>query len=366
MRFEIETSDGVYRAGELVVAVGVAEPYSPPGDGMEFTHHYADVRPAATYAGRRVLILGKQNSGFELATGLLPWACQLVLMSPSAAHLSVETRSLAGVRARYVQPFEDFVLGGGVAVLDAALDRIERVEGGDGVLRANLRRSDGGEDVTIEIDDAISATGFTAPLLDLPDLGVAVTGRTRLPTLTGWWESTTVPDIWFAGTLGQAAKGLKKHGIPANSGAVHGARYNARVLAGHIAETRFGIPPPRPAVDPTELVRIVADELTTGPELWHQRAYLARVITADPDAGLVDDGYQPLTHVLDVGGPDALIVTLEADGTGATYPVLYTRRAGAIAERPLAADPLLRYDGPDARRSIADIARTVVPGSSAD
>ena len=80
----------------------------------------------------------------------------------------------------------------------------------------------------------------------------------------------------------------------------------------------------------------------------------------------MDDGVQPLTHVLDVGGPDALIVTLEADGTGAIYPVLYTRRAGAIAERPLAADPLLRYDGPDARRSIADIAQTVVPGSSAD
>ncbi len=366
MRFEIDTSDGTYRAGELVIAVGVAQPFSPPGVGMELTHHYADVRPVATYADRRVLILGKQNSGFELATGLLPWACQLVLMSPSAPHLSVETRSLAGVRARYVQPFEDFVLGGGVTVLDAALDRIERVEGGDGVLRANLRRSDGSGDLTIEVDDAISATGFTAPLLDLPDLGVAVTGRSRLPDLTGWWESTTVPGIWFAGTIGQAAKGLKKHGIPANSGAVHGARYNARVLAEHIADTRFGVARPRPPVAPDDLVGIVATELTEGPELWHQRAYLARVFTAYPDAGLVDDGFQPLTHVLDVGGPDALIVTLEADGSGATYPVLYTRRKGAITERALPADPLLRFDDPAARRAIAAIVDTVVPGASAD
>ena len=59
----------------LVVAVGVAEPYSPPGIGMELTHHYAEVRRAETYAGHRVLMLGKQNSGFELANGLLPWAC---------------------------------------------------------------------------------------------------------------------------------------------------------------------------------------------------------------------------------------------------------------------------------------------------
>ena len=34
-RFEVETTDGVYRCQVLVVAVGVAEPYTPPGAGME-------------------------------------------------------------------------------------------------------------------------------------------------------------------------------------------------------------------------------------------------------------------------------------------------------------------------------------------
>ena len=55
-----------------------------------------------------------------------------------------------------------------------------------------------------------------------------------------------MPGIFFAGTIGQGSKGLQKHGVPANSGAVHGARYNARVLAGHIAATHFGIEPERP------------------------------------------------------------------------------------------------------------------------
>ena len=351
-RFVAVTADGEYRAEVLVVAVGVAEPYTPPGPGMEFSHHYADVRPADTYAGRRVLIVGKQNSGFELANGLLPWACQIVLTSPSHARLSVDTNSLVGVRARYVQPYEDHVLGGGVSIVDAGIERIERVPGGDGALAVRLRRTDGGGDLDLEVDEVIAATGFVCPLRDLPDLGVATFGASRLPAQTAWWESTTTPGVFFAGTIGQGAKGLMRHGIPANSGAVHGARYNARLLAGRIAETRFGMAPVRGSIDPAGLVDLVARELADAPELWHQRAYLARVFTADPAHGLVDAGVQPLAHVLDAGADDTLALTLEADGTGAIYPVLYVRRGGSLTERALDPDPLLRYDTPDARRAI--------------
>jgi thioredoxin reductase len=360
--FIVSTTDGDYRAKALVVAVGVAQPFTPAGIGMELTHHYADVRPAESYAGRRVLILGKQNSGFELANGFLPWARQIVLTSPSTARFSVQVRSLAGVRARYVQPYEDYVLGGGVAILDAALARIERTEGGDGSLTVHLRRTDGRGDLAIEADDVIAATGFVTPLMDLPSLGCSVAGRARLPLVTPWWESTTLPGVYFAGTIGQAAKGLEKHGVPANSGAVQGARYNAQVLAGRIAATQFGVELPRPPVAPETLVDTIATELTEGPELWHQRAYLTRVFTLDPVAGLVDDGFEPLTHTLDVGGPDAIAITLEADGTGAIYPVLYTRVGGEIQERNLEADPLLKYDGPEARRAISQIVREVMPG----
>jgi hypothetical protein len=167
--------------------------------------------------------------------------------------------------------------------------------------------------------------------------------------------------VYFAGTIGQAAKGLEKHGVPANSGAVHGARYNAMVLARRIAAERFGIEVPRPPVAADALVSTVAAELAEAPELWHQRAYLTRVFTVDPAAGPLDDGVQPVTHFLDAGGPDAIAVTLEADGTGAIYPVLYTRIRGDIQERMLEPDPLLRYDGDAARDAVAAIVRDVLP-----
>jgi thioredoxin reductase len=356
--FVLETTDGEYRCRVAVFAVGVAEPYSPPTPGIELCRHYADTRPAQTYAGRRVFIIGKQNSGFELASGFLPWARRIILASPSPTRLSVDTKSLVGVRARYVQPYEDHVLGGGVSILDAAIERVEQLP--DRTFIVHVRRTDGGPDFAVEADDVIAATGFTTPLLDLPELGVATFGQSRLPAQTPFWESATVPGIYFAGTITQGSAGLKKHGLPSNSGAVHGHRYNARVLARHIAASGFGAAHERPTIAPGALVDTLVEMLASGAELWHQRAYLARVVSADPAAGLRDEGIVPLAHVLDAGGPDAIIVTLEADGRGSIYPVLYTRIGGAIVEHALDSHPLHDFATPEHRRRVGEIAATVV------
>jgi hypothetical protein len=336
----------------------VAEPYSPPTPGIELGSHYADTRPAQTYAGRRIFIIGKQNSGFELASGFLPWARQIVLSSPSPTRLSVDTKSLVGVRARYVQPYEDHVLGGGVSILDAAIERVEQVA--DGSFVVHVRRTDGGPDFSVQADDVIAATGFTTPLLDLPQLGVATFGQSRLPAQTPFWESATVPGVYFAGTITQGSAGLKKHGLPANSGAVHGHRYNGRVLARHIAASRFGVAQERPAIAADALVDTLVELLATGADLWHQRAYLAHVVSADPDAGIRDEGIVPLAHVLDTGGPNAIILTLEADGRGSIYPVVYARVDGEIAEHILDAHPMHDFATPEHRRRLRDIASSVV------
>ena len=349
-RFVLETTDGEYRCRVAVFAVGVAEPWDPAVPGIELAHSYATVRPAETYAGRRVFILGKHNSGFELASGLLPWAAGIVLASPSPAKLSVITRSLVGVRARYLQPFEDNALGGGVGILDASIEAIEPAGSG---LRVRVRRSDSGQPLEYLADDVISATGFTCPLLDLPALGVATFGQSRLPAQTTWWESATVPGIFFAGTIGQGQAGLKKHGMPPNSGAVHGARYNARLLARRIAETRFGTPVERPLVDPATAVAGLLDEATRGPELGHQKAFLARALSTGPE-GLRDEGILPLVAFLDELSTDGVAMTVEADGTGRIAPVAYVRSRGSVREVALPDHPLLDFTTDDHRRVLAE------------
>ncbi len=355
----LETTDGEYRARDVVFAVGVAEPYRPGTPGIELAAHYADTRPAATYADKRVFIIGKQNSGFELATGLLPWARRIILSSPSPTTLSVNTRSLVGIRARYVQPFEDHVLGGGVTVLDASTVMISRA--GDG-FEVRARPIDGGEELVLDVDEVIAATGFVTPLGDLPALGVATFGQSRLPAQTPYWASASVPGIHFAGTIGQGSAGLRKHGMPANSGAVHGARYNARVLAAHLARSHGGTPPARQPIAVGELVGHLAGILESAPELWHQRAYLARVISLDAAAGPHDEGIVPLAAFVDGTGDDgtapAVGLTLEADGSGSIYPVVYLRRDGDVREHVFDPDIMLRYDTPQVRRQLAQIVGT--------
>jgi thioredoxin reductase len=350
--FALATTDGEYRAGLVVLAVGVAEPWRPSTPGMEMAAHYADTRPADTYADRRIFIVGKQNSGFELASGLLQWASRIILASPSPAKLSVNTKSLVGVRARYLQPIEDHNLGGGVSILDASIEAIERT--GDG-FRVRVRRSDNATELGFDVDEVIAATGFVTPLLDLPDLGVATFGQSRLPAQTPWWESATVPGIYFAGTITQGSAGLKKHGIPANSGAVHGARYNARVLAERIATTRFGVAVHRAAIANGDVLPFCLDELQRAPELWHQRAYLARIVTVDADEGIRDGGIVPLVTFLDGAGPDGIALTIEADGTGAIYPAVYLRADGRVEEHLLPVHPLLDFRTSEHREQLAAI-----------
>jgi thioredoxin reductase len=357
-RFVLETTDGEYRCRFAIFAVGVAEPYSPSVPGIELAVHYADTRDAETYAGRRLFIIGKQNSGFELASGLLQWASRITLSSPSPAKTSIETRTLVGVRARYVQPFEDSALGGGVDILAASLKGISRVPGG---LRVDLERTDNAAPLAIEADEVIAATGFTCPLRDLASIGVATFGQSKLPAQTDFWESATVPGIYFAGTITSGAPGLKKHGIPSYSGAVQGHRYNARLLVTHLAEASFGARIERPSLAAGDLRDHLLAEATRAPELWHQKAYLASVVSLDGGTGLRDEGIVPLTHFLDGSGPDAVAMTLETDGSGSIFPVVYVRRNGQTEEHVLEADPLLDFEGPTYRRGVGTILERLSP-----
>jgi len=123
------------------------------------------------------------------------------------------------------------------------------------------------------------------------------------------------------------AVGLRKYGLGSLSGGVAGFRHNMRVLAAHLARTHFGVQIPRPELTPSEVIPFLLGEASGAPELWNQRAYLARVVTFREDGRALDEGVLPLQHFLDTGGPEAVATTVET----ASWSSATGRRSGTGA-----------------------------------
>ena len=185
---------------------------------------------------------------------------QLVLASPSKTRLSVDTRTLVGVRARYVQPYEDFVLGGGVSVLDAAIDRIEGAA--EGRRPSTCAGPTAGPTSRSRWTTSISATGFVCPLVDLPDLGVGVLRA----------EPSAGPDPVVGerepcrasssrGRSGRARRDSRSTACRRTPGPSMVRATTPGSSPARIASERFGIEPDRPHLAPDAIAGFVATEL---------------------------------------------------------------------------------------------------------
>jgi hypothetical protein len=327
----------------------VTEPWVPPVPGLDAAPHYVAASPPERYQGKSVFIVGKRNSGFEVAQGLLPWARRIVLGSPRP----VDTAMLAfsPLSIRYLSPYTEHIRGGtGSYVVDAAIERVERNADG---YRIHASGTTWEGQLELESDEVIAATGFRAPVRDLPGLGVAMVNDGRMPAQTPYWESVSVPGIYFAGNVMQASPGLRKHGATSTSGSVNGYRYNARVLAKHIAEKHFGIQPERRPLVVDEVVPYLLGELAHAPELWTQKGYLARVVALDGVDGFRNEGIVPLGDFVDREGGDACAVAVEYDADGTIIPVVYVRQGGHLVEHALPRHPLHAFGTDEHREQVA-------------
>jgi thioredoxin reductase len=353
----LTTSDGEYRCRAAVLAVGMTQPWVPPIPGLEVAHHYVNVSSAPDrYRDRRVVIVGKRNSAFEIGEAVSRQGVrELTLVSPRPPELGRLARS--PLRPWYLTTYDEHVRGApGRFVLDASVDRVER-RADDYVVHAlDATRP---EPLLLEADDVIAATGFHAPLQDLPALGVATVREGRLPALSPYWESVTVPGLFFAGNVSDAAPGLRKHGVASLSTMVAGFRYNSRVLAGYLAETLFGKRAERRSVEPERVADFLVHELDHSPEIAFQKGYLARVLHGHEGGSMVDEGIVPLEVFVD-GSEDGVAVTLEFDSQETIRPVVYLRHAGVLREEALPPHPLRRHDGKPYREGIAKILRPLL------
>jgi thioredoxin reductase len=331
--FVLGTTDGDYRCQIAVFAVGMSDPWRPPTPGIELVSHYDDLkgRTPESFEGKKIFIIGKRNSAFEIADSLLPWAAQLILGSPHHVRPSIITGVPTPPRARYVEVLEDHLFGGGSFVFDCAIDHIEQTSDGWRVFAEGTTNPGS---MVFDVDEVIATTGFGTPLGDLRELGVETFYKDRLPTQTPFWESTSVPGIFFAGATTQGQAGLRKYGFPTGSASVGGFRHNAGVQAVEIGR-RLGVEPPRPEIQEEEVVPYLLEQATLEGALWRQQSHLARVVSLDEKEGIRDEGILPLAPFIDSGGVAGVAITVETDPENNLQPAVYVRRKGHVTEHLL-------------------------------
>jgi hypothetical protein len=104
-----------------------------------------------------------------------------------------------------------------------------------------------------------------------------------------------------------------------------------------------------------EVVPYLLSEATRGPELWHQRSYLARVLSFSDGEGVLDEGIQPLAHFVDAPGGDEVAMTLEHTADGEIRPAVYVRRGGRVEEHIMPSDPLLDFESAEHRKQLRSL-----------
>jgi len=279
--FKLTDEEGnVYSCQRLIIATGFTRPYIPPIPGIELAENYYDVSVNRDeFANRKVLIIGKGNSGFETADNLVSTAAVIHLASPNSLNMAWKSHFVGHLRAVNNNILDTYQLKSQNALLDAAVDSIRKEE--DKFIVSISYAHANGEKEELVYDRVIACTGFgfDASMFD-ENCRPALVINDRFPAQTSAWESTNVPDLYFAGTLMQA-RDYKK----TTSGFIHGFRYNLRALHRIMQSKYHGEEWPNCSIDMNaeSLMQAVITRVNKTSALWQQFGFLCDLIVVSDD-----------------------------------------------------------------------------------
>lgn len=276
--FRLRTSAGTLACRALIMATGWTAPNVPDIPGIEHATGYEHMAvDPETFAGQRVLIIGKGNSAFETASAILGHASMVHLASPRPLRLAWNTKHPGDVRAHHGLILDSYQFKTLHSVLDCTIDEIRRTGRGFGV-RITYTHADG-EREDLEYDAVLRCTGFRMDTSVFgPGCQPELTGDGRLPVTGPDWQSASVDGLYFAGTIAQQ-RDLRR----SSSAFIDGFRYNLRALAAILAERYDDLPlqhQTAPA-DPAKLTSLVLGRVNWSSALWTQFEYLCDVLVVD-------------------------------------------------------------------------------------
>jgi thioredoxin reductase len=269
-----------YEAKRLIVATGVSKPYVPPIPGIETAELYTTVSvDPRDFTNQRVLIIGKGNSAFETANNLIETAAVIHVAGPNSIRLAWRTHFVGHLRAVNNNFLDTYQLKSQNALLDGSVERIER-DGDSYTVTLSFKRANEVKR-NLRYDRVIVCTGFRFDSSIFADeCKPELTIRDRFPAQTSEWQSTNVPDLYFAGTLMQVRDYKKSTG-----GFIHGFRYGVRALHRMLENKYHGQHWPHRSLhgEPQALMEAVLGRVNRSSALWQQFAFLCDLIVLNAD-----------------------------------------------------------------------------------
>ena len=308
-----DASNNEYFCRGLIVATGLSKPYIPDIPGIEHVEEgYENVTmEPESFRNQRVLIIGKGNSGFEIADNILETAALIHLASPESIKFAWNTRHPGHLRADYTRILDAYQLKLLHGALDCTISQIYR-ENGKYVASIHYTHADG-EVEEIIYDRIIRCAGFCfddAIFDSSCKPALAITGK--FPALTSMWESTNVPDLFFAGTLMQMRDFRQS-----SSAFIDGFRYNIRCLYHFLANRYHDQPLPNQLIPMRvkAIAEATMERVCRTSALWTQFGYLCDVIVVDEETDEIRHFFElPIDYVREsefMKAPHYYVITFE-------------------------------------------------------
>jgi len=343
-RFCLTSSEGDYlTCRRLIVATGLSLENRPPVPGIEHAELYSNVSvDPEDFKNQRVLIIGKGNSAFEMADSLIPTTVYIHVASPESLRLAWKSRFVGDLRAVNNNFLDTYQLKCQNAILDGIITKIHK-NGDEYQVSISYSHAHGEKEV-LTYDRIVLAAGFhfdnnifddpCRPRLAIND---------RFPEQTHEWESSSVPDLYFAGTLMQM-RDFKK----STSSFIHGFRYCVRALS-RIFEIKYhGASWPGTAIanDPEAVLESVISRVNRTSALWQQFGFFCDAILLGdgPEARYYTDvPIDYVTHGQIGSAPEFLLVTLEFGDAGDDPFAINRLPDAAHASKSAFLHPVIRY-----------------------
>ncbi|RDD41256.1 FAD-dependent oxidoreductase domain-containing protein 2 [Trichoplax sp. H2] len=271
-----------YVCDRLIISTGLATPYIPKYvPGMEYIDGYESISTnASEFIGQNILILGQGNSGFETAQSLSSVSNFLHVLGGSNVRLATSTHYIGDVRGINSKILDSYQLKTLDGLLEERISAIGFVKREDNKLHLCFKDDNSGNltesKSDLRYDRIIRCLGFRYDKSIFSENSRPLSGRGKLwkyPEITESYESTSTPNMFFAGALAHSLDYRISGGC-----CIQGFRYTARALH-HLLEWRYHkVPWPAKLLTPSTLYDELITRINQASGLYQMFSTLADVI----------------------------------------------------------------------------------------